>query len=111
MESNQTFSCGQAASVRACTSSAEMPPSGWGITTTGKFSTPIDCASKRASGRNLSVQMVRVGTPRRSNSIVSWTLHDVHAPQSPVPFTTNPQSAPIRSNSSSPAPTAEFAFS
>jgi hypothetical protein len=65
----------------------------------------------RARVAKVDVEMVRVRTPRLSSSSESWTLHDVHDPQSPVPLTTNPQSAPIRSSSSSVAATAELGFS
>jgi hypothetical protein len=30
------------------------------------------------------VTIVTVGIPRFSNNTVSWTLHDVHEPQSPL---------------------------
>ena len=38
------------------------------------------------SDRNSSVTMVAVGMPRFSNSMLSWTLHDVQDPQSAIPL-------------------------
>ena len=36
--------------------------------------------------------MVAVGTPRFSNSMLSWTLHDVQDPQSAMPLITTSHS-------------------
>ena len=44
------------------------------------------------SPRNSSVTMVAVGMPRFSNSMLSWTLHDVQDPQSAIPLITTSHS-------------------
>src|SRR5258706_7540282 len=46
------------------------------------------------------------GVPRFSISIVSWTLHDVHDPQSPEPANTNCDGDAIRSYSAGASATA-----
>ena len=42
--------------------------------------------------RNASVTIVAVGTPLFSSSMLSWTLHDVHDPQSAIPLMTTAHS-------------------
>lgn len=49
---------------------------------------PSAARSSSAIFSNTSVQTVSVRMPRFSNSTESWTLHDVHAPQSPLPTRT-----------------------
>jgi len=46
---------------------------------------PPDLASRAATGANGRVQSSTAGTVRRSSSILSWTLHDVHEPQQARP--------------------------
>jgi len=63
------------------------------------------------SPRNSSVTMVAVGTPRFSSSMLSWTLHDVHEPQSAIPFTTTSHSRAAATSISSGAGSAAAALS
>src|SRR5439155_10784581 len=53
------------------------------------------------SVRNSSVTTVAVGTPRFSSSMLSWTLHDVHDPQSAIPLITRSHSRAAASSISS----------
>ena len=55
------------------------------------------------SDRNSSVTMVAVGMPRFSNSMLSWTLHDVQDPQSAIPLITTSHSRVAASSISSGA--------
>ena len=51
--------------------------------------------------RNASVTIVAVGMPRFSISMLSWTLHDVHDPQSAMPLITTSHSRVAASSISS----------
>ncbi len=101
---------GTACAARSLTSSRLMPPSGWRMTTRGSSEIPKTPASVLASLTNGSEQMTAVGTPRRSSSIVSWTLHDVHEPQSPIAVMTQSASRASSSRTSSAAPNEAFGF-
>ena len=51
----------------------------------------LRCAS--AARTNAEVTIVTLATPRFSSCALSWRLHDVHDPQSPMPLMTAVQSA------------------
>ena len=55
-------------------------------------------------------QIIAVGRPRRSSSTVSWTLHDVQEPQSPIAVTTHSASAASASMASSGAGPVGYSF-
>jgi len=71
--------------------------------TAGKLGWPRLVVTIPYSPRNSSVTMVAVGTPRFSSSMLSWTLHDVHDPQSAIPLITTSHSRVAASSISSDA--------
>src|SRR5437867_459437 len=70
------------ASALAVTAAGGMPPMGWGTVTTGSPGRPLALTWAWASGMNSSVPSTTQATPLASSSAASWTLHDVHEPQS-----------------------------
>jgi hypothetical protein len=63
-------------------------PNGCGMTAIGRSGKPNAFACARPSVTN-DVEHTRIeGTPRFRASTLSWTLHDVHEPQSPEPAMT-----------------------
>src|SRR6185369_3982369 len=81
-------SCGNATCARPSTCSSDKPPSGCAIFTSGRSGVPntLDCVVP--SLMNGSDTMTAVTSPRLRNSDMSWTLHDVQDPQSPIALTT-----------------------
>lgn len=59
-----------------------------GRMTNRRLGAPLLAAVISASFLNRSVAKVTVGTPRRSSSTASWTLHAVQDPQLHNPFRT-----------------------
>ncbi len=70
------------------TSSRVRSPKGCGITAIGSPAFPSAFACARPSVRNAVEQTVTAARPRFSISMLSWTLHDAHDPQSPEPAIT-----------------------
>src|SRR5256712_4479074 len=60
--------------------------------TAGRLGWPRLVVTLPYSVRNSSVTIVAVGMPRFSNSMLSWTLHDVQDPQSAMPLITTSHS-------------------
>ncbi len=73
------------------TCSRARSPNGWGITASGCPSQPRACNCLLPSSVNAVEHAVIAGTPRFTDSAVSWTLHDVQEPQSPEPVITRSQ--------------------
>ena len=69
-------------SALAAATLGAMPPMGCGTVTTGSSGSPRAADWARARGRNSSVPTTTQATPLASSSAASWTLHDVHDPQS-----------------------------
>ena len=74
---------------------------GCGTYTAGRLGWPRLVVTISYSDRNSSVTMVAVGMPRFSNSMLSWTLHDVQDPQSAIPLITTSHSRAAASSISS----------
>jgi hypothetical protein len=79
----------RASTIRAMVDSAsdfnlasDIDPTGCGTLTSGRLGRPRVSASALARTTNSSVTMVAVGMAAASSWTESWTLHDVHAPQS-----------------------------
>ena len=86
----------------ALSAASGIEPTGCGSSTRGNSLKPRVAASARASVMNSSVMSVAVETPRLSSSTASWTLHDVHEPQSPNALMTASQSSVNSLNPSAP---------
>jgi hypothetical protein len=71
-----------------------------GTTARGSADRPRISALMWASSTKWRAVSATVGVPRFSTSIMSWTSHDVHDPQSPLLPITASHSAVIRSTSS-----------
>src|SRR5437870_2470952 len=69
--------------------------------TAGRLGWPRLLVTMSYSVRNSSVTIVAVGMPRFSNSMLSWTLHDVQDPQSAIPLITTAHSRAAASSISS----------
>ena len=71
--------------------SSEIVPTGWGTLTSGRFAIPRDRVSACANVQNSLLTTVAVATPALSSCTESWTLHDVHEPQSAKALITTSQ--------------------
>lgn len=63
------------------------------MTAIGSAGQPSARACAVPSVRNAVEQMVTAAVPRFTASMLSWTLHDVHDPQSPEPVITRSHSS------------------
>jgi len=79
-------------SARPRISGCGMLTIGWRTYTAGRPGWPRLVVTMPYSVRNSSVTIVAVGMPRFSNSMLSWTLHDVQDPQSAMPLITTSHS-------------------
>src|SRR5580765_720904 len=73
--------------------SRAIDPTGCGTFTKGKSAMPRFCDSLSAREKNSSVTTVAVGIAALSSLTESWTLHDVHEPQSAKALITTSQRA------------------
>jgi len=76
----------------SCTSCRLREPKGCGITAIGSSGLPSDLACARPSVSNAVEQTATAARRRFAISILSWTLHDAHDPQSPDPVITRSHS-------------------
>jgi len=88
-------------SARSRISGFGMLTMGWRTYTAGRPGWPRLVVTMPYSVRNSSVTIVAVGMPRFSNSMLSWTLHDVQDPQSAIPLITTSHSRAAASSISS----------
>ena len=70
------------------TSSRLRSPKGCATTAIGSAGSPRADACARPNVVNAAEQIVTAARPRFATSTLSWTLHDVHDPQSPDPVMT-----------------------
>src|SRR5262249_47713961 len=92
-----------ASRTRPATSSGESPPSGCWTTRSGTVAIPRAWAARSAMPVKVVVQITAAGVPSRWRATASWTLHDVHDPQSPDPAKTRSHSLASSARSSGPA--------
>src|SRR5439155_25921425 len=83
--SSRASTTSTAASARRTTASSPTPPSGCSTTATRASGRPKALATSWASTANGVVATTTVGRPEASSWTRSWTLHDVHEPQSALP--------------------------
>ena len=94
---------GSAASSFGAIVSMVVPPIGCGRITVGSVGKPSVRDWLRASATNGVLMSNTVGSPSFSTSMLSWTLHDVQAPQSPKALITTSALAASAANTSGSA--------
>ena len=85
LPSRMRSTSGIRASARSRHSSSERLDNGWGATAYSYSGTPIMRVMALAVLLKTWVMMDAVGRPKRSISMPSCTLHELHDPQSPTP--------------------------